>query len=184
MLTTQQQTALDELMQSMPASPVPASTDQPGDAFLSPRPPTSAASGLASAGLVNLFEGLTGISTQDLRQKLQWLWSAKGDVERQALDWAERNPMDSAFAFLGASAYAFYQAERDENPKIATYVDAFYYISTCASVGYADIFAVTQTGKAIAALVMVIGPSLAANVLNRPVAPVASPVLPPVLPPD
>jgi hypothetical protein len=47
-------------------------------------------------------------------------------------------------------------------------VDAFYYISTCASVGYADIFAVTQAGRAIAALVMIIGPALTTNSLNRP----------------
>ena len=45
---------------------------------------------------------------------------------------------------------------------------AFYYITTCASVGYADVFAVTQPGRAIAALVMIIGPALTNRVLDRP----------------
>ena len=76
--------------------------------------------------------------------------------------------MDAAFEFLGAAALAFYLAERGVNPKVETYVDAFYYIATCASVGYADIFAATQAGRAIAALVMVVGPALAAKALERP----------------
>jgi hypothetical protein len=70
--------------------------------------------------------------------------------------------------FLAASSAAFYAAEKDQNPRIKTYIDAFYYISTCASVGYADIFAATQTGRAIAALVMIVGPALAARSLDRP----------------
>jgi hypothetical protein len=69
---------------------------------------------------------------------------------------------------LGGAALAFYQAEKGVNPKIETFTDAFYYISTCASVGYADIFAQTQTGKAIASFVMIIGPALAAKSLDRP----------------
>ena len=70
---------------------------------------------------------------------------------------------------MGAAALAFFQAERGINPKINSYMDAYYYISTCASVGYADVFAVTQMGKAIAALVMTVGPALAAKALDRPV---------------
>ncbi|RWZ25404.1 ion channel, partial [Escherichia coli] len=61
-----------------------------------------------------------------------------------------------------------YLAEKHANPKIKTFTDAFYYISTCASVGFADIFAVTQSGKAIASLVMTVGPSLTAKALTRP----------------
>jgi hypothetical protein len=37
------------------------------------------------------------------------------------------------------------------------HIDAFY-ISICASVGYADIFAATQMGRATVALVMIVGP--------------------------
>jgi hypothetical protein len=54
------------------------------------------------------------------------------------------------------------------NPKITSYVDAFYYIATCASVGYADIFAATQTGRAIAAMVMIVGPALTSRALDKP----------------
>jgi len=54
------------------------------------------------------------------------------------------------------------------NPKINSFVDSLYYISTCLSVGYADIFAVTDKGKLIATLVMALGPAIAANTLNPP----------------
>ena len=53
------------------------------------------------------------------------------------------------------------------NSHIKTFVDAFYYGATCASVGYVDIFALTQTGRAIAALVMILGPGLTAYFLGR-----------------
>ena len=76
--------------------------------------------------------------------------------------------MDASLEILGVASWAFYEAEKDANPRVTSYVDAFYYISTCASVGYADIFAVTQAGRAIAALVMIVGPALTANSLNRP----------------
>lgn len=92
----------------------------------------------------------------------------KDTAQAQFLDWYERNPMDSAFTFLAAASVAFYLSERATNPRIKTYIDAYYYISTCASVGYADIFAVTQPGKAIASLVMILGPAMADKALNRP----------------
>ncbi|MFT3894408.1 MAG: ion channel [Anaerolineales bacterium] len=69
---------------------------------------------------------------------------------------------------MGVAAWAFYQAEKGVNPKIKAYIDSFYYISTCASVGYADVFAVTQPGKTITAIVMMIGPSLTGRALNTP----------------
>ncbi len=47
-------------------------------------------------------------------------------------------------------------------------MDALYYISTCLSVGYADIFAQTQSGKLIATLTMTIGPALTSNALDPP----------------
>jgi voltage-gated potassium channel len=76
--------------------------------------------------------------------------------------------MESLAGFLLGASAAFYLAEREINPKINTFVDALYYISTCLSVGYADVFAQTQTGRAIATLAMTIGPSLASNSLERP----------------
>ncbi|MCI0394089.1 MAG: ion channel [Chloroflexi bacterium] len=111
-----------------------------------------------------------GLSEQEVQGKLLALLNQKQKLEGRFLDWFEGNPLDSAFLFLGAASAAFYAAEKDANPKIKTYIDAFYYIATCASVGYADIFAATQTGRAIAALVMIVGPSLAARTLDRPAA--------------
>lgn len=110
-----------------------------------------------------------GVSGEQVQAYLDAFFQQRDTWEGRFLDWAESNPMESAFGFLGAAAAAFYAAERVENPKINTFIDAFYYIATCASVGYADVFAVTQTGKAIASMVMVIGPGLADRALNRPV---------------
>jgi hypothetical protein len=109
-----------------------------------------------------------GVSGSDLKAKLMTLFDKKDAFESRLLDLVESNPLDAAVTFLAGASYAFYMAEKDVNPKIKTYVDAFYYISTCASVGYADIFAATQAGRAIAALVMIVGPALAARSLDRP----------------
>jgi voltage-gated potassium channel len=68
---------------------------------------------------------------------------------------------------LGGS-FLFYVAEKDVNPKVNTYVDALLYISTCLSVGYADVFAQTQAGKAIATAIMTVGPAMAAKALDPP----------------
>jgi hypothetical protein len=141
-LSREESRALDELMAAML---VQSQTPAPGD---------------------DLLSGLTGVPAAIWKERLMGLLARKDDLQAQFLRWARRNPMDSAFVFLGASAAAFYQAERGVNPKINSYVDAFYYIATCASVGYADIFAVTQSGKSIAALVMIVGPSLTAGVLG------------------
>jgi hypothetical protein len=111
-----------------------------------------------------------GLSGDQLRQELHKLLNTKDEWENHFLDLAEANPLETAYSFLAGTAVAFYYAEKDTNPQVNTYVDAFHYIATCASVGYADIFPVTQTGKAIAALVMVVGPSIADRSLNRPAA--------------
>lgn len=115
-----------------------------------------------------LLETWLGLSEDQIQSRLLSLLTQKRNAEGMFLDWVEGNPLDAAFAFLGVTSVAFYRAEYGINPRIKTYTDAFYYISTCASVGYADIFAVTQTGKAIASLVMIIGPALAARSLDRP----------------
>lgn len=116
----------------------------------------------------DLLQTWLGVSSDDLKARLLSLLKVKNDVEHRALDAVERHPLDSALVFLSSAAAAFYAAEKGVNPKIETFIDAFYYISTCASVGYADIFAMTQTGRAIAALVMIVGPALAARTLDKP----------------
>ena len=60
----------------------------------------------------------------------------------------------------------FYWAEAAENPAVRTYWDALHYVATSLSVGYANIFPVTAMGKAIGAVVMMVGPALSARVLD------------------
>ncbi len=116
----------------------------------------------------DLLKAWLGISGGDIKTALLSLLSQKDSYERSLLDWVEKNPLDATLEFLGVTAWAFYQAEKGQNPKIKTYIDALYYITTCASVGYADIFAATQPGRAIASLVMTIGPAITNAALTRP----------------
>jgi len=144
-LTAEQEQALNELLGYVPA---PKAQSEPKSA--------------------TFLETWLGVSDEQIQARLLSLVTHKKNAEEMFLDWVEENPLDAVFVFLGAAASAFYRAEKGINPRIVTYTDSFYYISTCASVGYADIFAVTQTGKAIASLVMIIGPALADRSLNRP----------------
>ncbi|MCB8945713.1 MAG: two pore domain potassium channel family protein [Ardenticatenaceae bacterium] len=153
MLTLEQQAALDRLF---------AQVEGKGETAVSPPPP-------------DFLQTWFGLSAEQLDQKWQTFINQKNVWENRFLDWIEANPIESAYGFLGSAAVAFYYAEKESNPQVNTYVDAFHYIATCASVGYADIFPVTQTGRAIAAMVMVVGPSVADRSLNRPVAPGNSP---------
>ncbi len=110
----------------------------------------------------------TGIRSAKLLEALNWVLSRRGELEGALVERLTRYPMESLAGFLFATSAAFYLAERGVNPKIKTFVDSVYYISTCLSVGYADIFAQTQTGRAIATLVMTIGPSMASEALDSP----------------
>jgi hypothetical protein len=145
-LSPEQQQALDELFAQVPQS----------------------ANNVSQAAQPDFLQTWFGVSGAEFKIKLLTLFDKKNEFESHLLDLVEHNPLDAAVTFLAGASYAFYAAEKDVNPKIKTYVDAFYYISTCASVGYADIFAATQTGRAIAALVMIVGPALAARSLDRP----------------
>jgi hypothetical protein len=143
-LAPEQQQALDDLLQAVQAHKAAPAT-QP-----------------------DWLQTWLGISRQDLRDTIRGLLDHKEAAQSQLLNWVEANPLDASLEFLGVASWVFYQAEKGQNPKIQTYVDAFYYISTCASVGYADIFAATQTGRTVAALVMIVGPALASRSLDRP----------------
>ena len=116
----------------------------------------------------DMLQTWLGISQADLSEKIFALLGQKDEYEKRFLDWVNANPLEANVEFLGLAAWAFYQAEKGVNPKIETYVDAFYYISTCASVGFADMFAATQAGRTIAAIVMMLGPSLTGRALNYP----------------
>jgi len=77
-------------------------------------------------------------------------------------DYASRNPVETLFFLVTGSAMILYLAEREVNEGIDSYDDALYYISTCLSVGYANVFPTTQLGKLVAAMVMMVGPGLSA----------------------
>jgi len=145
-LTSEQEQALDELFANVPGQ----------------------AAGNGAAAQPDFLQTWFGVSGRELKAQLLALFDKKNEFESRLLDLVESNPLDAAVTFLAGASYAFYIAEKGVNPKVKTYVDSFYYISTCASVGYADIFAATQAGRAIAALVMIVGPALAARSLDRP----------------
>jgi hypothetical protein len=88
---------------------------------------------------------------------------------------AMRDPIDTLLVTVVSGAYLFYLAEKDENPKVRSYLDALVFVSTCLSVGYADTFARTPSGKAIAAFVMTFGPAVTVSAFapREPTAPPA-----------
>jgi voltage-gated potassium channel len=80
----------------------------------------------------------------------------------------ERDPFDANVVTVAGGAFLFYLAEKGKNPKVQTYWDALVFVSTCMSVGYADVFARTPAGKAIASAIMTIGPALSGAILDEP----------------
>jgi voltage-gated potassium channel len=78
------------------------------------------------------------------------------------------DPIDAAVITVLGGSYLFYVAEKGQNPKVKTYFDALVFISTCLSVGYADIFARTPAGQAIASALMTFGPALTNAFLAAP----------------
>jgi voltage-gated potassium channel len=89
-------------------------------------------------------------------------------VKARVRDAAKRDPFDSTIATVLVASYLFFRAEKGHNPKVETFGDALVFISTCLSVGYSDIFARTEAGKAIATAVMTFGPALTASILDEP----------------
>jgi voltage-gated potassium channel len=94
----------------------------------------------------------------------QWLQSAHGYFR----DKQSEDPMNAVVLTVLLGASAFYAAERGQNPKVTTFYDALVYVSTNLSVGYSDIFAKTEAGKAIGSALMTYGPALAARVFDPP----------------
>ena len=115
-----------------------------------------------------MLKAFTGVSSQQIVDAVRALIEKRGEFESDLIERFTRYPIESLAGFLLGTSAAFYLAERNVNPKVKTYVDALYYISTCLSVGYADLFAQTQTGRAIATLVMTVGPSLTGELLDPP----------------
>lgn len=149
-LTLEQQKALTQLMAHVPQT----------------QPAALPKATTAAPEAVELLKGFTGLSGEDLQKGLLALLGRKDALEQWLLSAVERNPLEASVQFLGLASLAFYAVEKNENPKIKTLIDAFYFISTCASVGYADVFPVTQLGRTIASLVMTVGPALTAKALD------------------
>ncbi|HYV66152.1 MAG TPA: ion channel [Myxococcales bacterium] len=68
--------------------------------------------------------------------------------------------------FVCAASALFLCAEEGHNPSVRTFWDALHYVSTSLSVGYANIYPVTQAGKAIGAVVQMVGPALSSRALD------------------
>jgi len=79
-----------------------------------------------------------------------------------------RHPARSTLKVVSSATLAFYAAERGHNPKVNSILDAMVYCTTCLSVGYGDIFAVTPAGKIIGSYLMTIGPALSGATLDGP----------------
>jgi voltage-gated potassium channel len=90
--------------------------------------------------------------------------SLKGELKRAIAN----DPFDATIATVLGGAFLFYVAEKGHNPKVETYWDALVFISTCLSVGYADVFARTPAGKVIAAAIMTFGPAMSGAILDGP----------------
>jgi hypothetical protein len=89
-------------------------------------------------------------------------------LKRSLREAVASDPFDAAVVTVAGGAFLFYLAEKDDNPKVKTYWDALVFVSTCMSVGYADVFARTPAGKAIASAVMTLGPALSGALLDEP----------------
>lgn len=99
-----------------------------------------------------------------------WEGVSYEDLKRTFRDTLGRDPIDSLLAMVLGCSYLFWLAERDDNPKCRGFLDALVFVTTNLSVGYCDIFARTEAGKAIAAFVMTFGPALATDALEPPAA--------------
>lgn len=90
------------------------------------------------------------------------------DFKRGLREAVARDPLEAALVTVLGGSFLFYLAEKDHNPKVETYLDALVFISTCLNVGYAQIFACTPEGKAIASAMMTVGPGLVTSIFGTP----------------
>lgn len=90
------------------------------------------------------------------------------EIKQEIRAAVRRDPMDAAIVTVLGGAWLFQLAEQGHNPKIQSYWDALVFVSTSLSVGYADSFARTPAGKAIASALMTFGPALSAKFFDAP----------------
>lgn len=91
-----------------------------------------------------------------------------GSLKQALREAAARDPMDAVLATVLGGTYLFYVAEKGKNPNVESFWDALVFITTCLSVGYDNVFARTDAGKAVASFVMTFGPALTSRILDPP----------------
>jgi hypothetical protein len=79
---------------------------------------------------------------------------------------APMSPADELGTLVGWATVLFFLAEEGHNESVTTIWDAYHYIATSLSVGYANIFPVTPMGRAIGAVVMTVGPAMSGRALD------------------
>ena len=125
----------------------------------------------AMSALKQIALGLAGARGGDL---------SYGTMKRGLREAVRRDPIDAIVVTVLGGSYLFYLAEKGKNPRCESFWDALVFVSTALSVGYDNVFARTDAGKAIASFLMTFGPALAASVFDPPAgeeaaAPAASP---------
>jgi hypothetical protein len=88
-------------------------------------------------------------------------------VDERAVELVSQ-PANSTLQVVATSTLLFYAAEVGNNPKVNSVWDALVYCTTCLSVGYGDIFAMTPIGKLVGSALMTIGPALSGATLDGP----------------
>ncbi len=132
-------------------------------------PSNANGNGHSSASMdVGALGGLAALVLSGAQQN--GLDASYASLKKALREGVARDPLDALVVTVLGGSFLFYLAEKDSNPKVTTYWDALVYISTCLSVGYADIFARTQAGQAIATAIMTVGPAMAAKALEPPAA--------------
>lgn len=76
------------------------------------------------------------------------------------------NPLESLLALVGGGALVYYLAERGKNKRVKNLADAVEFTTTCASVGYSNIFPETAVGSLVASVIFLFGPALTAQALE------------------
>jgi hypothetical protein len=104
-------------------------------------------------------------ASPDLRDGVRDVYES---AKQRLRDRAPLNPGDALAGTMLASALLFYRAERGANPQVRAYEDALVFVAACLTAGYSNISASTPVGKALAAWLMGVGPSLALAPAARP----------------
>lgn len=93
---------------------------------------------------------------------------ALGSVGHALRERVEAEPSETALGVVLLAGIAFFQAEREHNPKVNSLGDALTFVSSRLAASSTDVSAVTETGKALGALLSTYGPAVAARALDRP----------------